>query len=337
MAEITNLGMTTELEAINYMLACIGEAPVDSLDAPLGADVQMALNILRNTTREVQAQGWRFNTDFGLEIPVYDTYDSEDSEGTVTTLNVFVPPPRLVAFEVSRCPGQQGDSYPDAVLRPAICYSETAEEPPPAEVDAPVAVISWTNTAEQVITFDATSSSWTDDVDQPVEFHWNFGDGNTQITNTPTVAYQYAFGHHLDIEQTAVNTWHWTVTRKYQASVFIVDIGGTSNTAITPAAGEFSFTSVWDRKKPTEQSSQHGGGITHREYRVTGPDGYIHTGDHTSGEGGWVNCSAEVGQTTHFGSSGTGHSLTGDYLIETRITDFGNSTSGSITVTVVTE
>lgn len=105
------------------MLAAIGEAPISTLEGATQADVLVALQILRMTTREVQSWGWRFNLDFGYEISPFDTYDSTDSEGTVTTLNVFVPPPRLASFEVSRCATQQGDSYPDVVLRKPVCYT----------------------------------------------------------------------------------------------------------------------------------------------------------------------------------------------------------------------
>ncbi len=123
MALITNLTPTTELEAVNAMLAAIGEAPISALEGATQADVQIALALLRMTTREVQSWGWRWNLDFGYEILPFDTYESTDSNGDVITLNVFVPPPRLASFEVSQCPGQQGLQYPDIVLRTPVCYT----------------------------------------------------------------------------------------------------------------------------------------------------------------------------------------------------------------------
>ncbi len=59
---------TTELEAVNAMLAMIDEAPVTSLDDESMADIPLALNELRRTSRQVQAEGWRFNTDFSYPL-----------------------------------------------------------------------------------------------------------------------------------------------------------------------------------------------------------------------------------------------------------------------------
>lgn len=52
-----------ELEAINTMLSVIGERPVNSLMDALPADVSLAQSILAETTREVQLNGWHFNSE----------------------------------------------------------------------------------------------------------------------------------------------------------------------------------------------------------------------------------------------------------------------------------
>ena len=54
--------MTTKLEAINQMLAGIGQAPVVSLDAA-NPEISLALSILESTNKEVQGEGWHFNTE----------------------------------------------------------------------------------------------------------------------------------------------------------------------------------------------------------------------------------------------------------------------------------
>jgi len=59
---------STELEAINEMLASIGEAPVSTLTPPLTAEVQVAVNTLHNTSRKVQLVGWWFNEEEDFEI-----------------------------------------------------------------------------------------------------------------------------------------------------------------------------------------------------------------------------------------------------------------------------
>ena len=53
---------TTKLEAINIMLSSIGESPVNSLTSGL-VDAEMAETILNATSRDVQSQGWHFNTE----------------------------------------------------------------------------------------------------------------------------------------------------------------------------------------------------------------------------------------------------------------------------------
>ena len=45
---------TTELEAINIMLAAIGEAPVNKLTGTLPVDVKIAQNLLNEQSKSVQ-------------------------------------------------------------------------------------------------------------------------------------------------------------------------------------------------------------------------------------------------------------------------------------------
>jgi hypothetical protein len=59
---------TTQLEAINSMLACVGEAPVNSITGNLTANVQIAVDLLRTTSRKVQTTGYNFNTEDDFEL-----------------------------------------------------------------------------------------------------------------------------------------------------------------------------------------------------------------------------------------------------------------------------
>jgi hypothetical protein len=54
---------TTKLQAVNTMLAGIGEAPINGPLPGTRADSQMAESILDETTRDVLSQGWHFNTE----------------------------------------------------------------------------------------------------------------------------------------------------------------------------------------------------------------------------------------------------------------------------------
>src|SRR5262249_14244417 len=56
--------MYTELDAVNRILATIGESPVNSLDKATTSDAINALNRLRDSSRETQADAyWTFDTD----------------------------------------------------------------------------------------------------------------------------------------------------------------------------------------------------------------------------------------------------------------------------------
>ena len=51
-----------ELPAINQILASVGQAPVTTLDQT-NPDVAIAYDTLLQVSREVQSEGWTFNTE----------------------------------------------------------------------------------------------------------------------------------------------------------------------------------------------------------------------------------------------------------------------------------
>lgn len=57
------MAQTTKLDAVNTMLSAIGEAPVNSLSSGL-VEAEVAETILNTVDREVQSQGWHFNTEY---------------------------------------------------------------------------------------------------------------------------------------------------------------------------------------------------------------------------------------------------------------------------------
>lgn len=57
-----SLTPTTELEAVNTMLAVIGESPINSFEE-ITADVAIAKNTLSEISRAVQLEGWFWNTE----------------------------------------------------------------------------------------------------------------------------------------------------------------------------------------------------------------------------------------------------------------------------------
>ena len=61
----------TELEAVNTLLSVIGEAPVSSLsDTGVNtiSDAALANRTLKEVSRDVQSEGWQFNTDQAVSI-----------------------------------------------------------------------------------------------------------------------------------------------------------------------------------------------------------------------------------------------------------------------------
>ena len=59
------LALTTKLEAVNIVLDCMGENPINTLEAGSGKPRQAVLaeRQLDNTSREIQTRGWHFNTE----------------------------------------------------------------------------------------------------------------------------------------------------------------------------------------------------------------------------------------------------------------------------------
>lgn len=57
---------TQELQAINEILASVGQAPVTTLDQT-NPDVAIAYTTLLQVSREVQAEGWTFNREYNVK------------------------------------------------------------------------------------------------------------------------------------------------------------------------------------------------------------------------------------------------------------------------------
>lgn len=78
---------TTELEAVNMMLSSIGESPIASLNDGF-VDAELARDLLAQKSKEIQLQGWAFNT-------LYEYTLVPDNDGYINlpanTLKVIVP------------------------------------------------------------------------------------------------------------------------------------------------------------------------------------------------------------------------------------------------------
>ncbi len=57
----------TELQAVNQILASVGQAPVTTLEQT-NPDVALAYNTLQQVSREVQSEGWTFNKEYNYPL-----------------------------------------------------------------------------------------------------------------------------------------------------------------------------------------------------------------------------------------------------------------------------
>ena len=83
-----SVAATTELESVNIMLAAIGETPINSLTGTLPVDARLAQSTLTEVNKEVQSEGWSFNT----EIDVTLTRDSSNKHISLSTDVLRVDP-----------------------------------------------------------------------------------------------------------------------------------------------------------------------------------------------------------------------------------------------------
>ena len=78
---------TTELEAVNMMLASIGESPIATLNDGF-VDASLARNYIAQVSKATQLQGWAFNTLYNYQL-------TPDNYGHINlpqnTLKVIIP------------------------------------------------------------------------------------------------------------------------------------------------------------------------------------------------------------------------------------------------------
>ena len=64
---VVSYGASTELDAVNSILMSVGESPVNTLTVQ-SPEVVIAQKTLRQVCREIQAEGWSFNTEYQYPI-----------------------------------------------------------------------------------------------------------------------------------------------------------------------------------------------------------------------------------------------------------------------------
>ena len=91
-----------ELEAVNMLLAAVGEAAVSSLETATTVDVTQAKNLLSNINREVQQKGWHFNTEWDVVLSL----DSSNRIPLGTTVLSIYSPSKLTTIR-----GREGSPF----------------------------------------------------------------------------------------------------------------------------------------------------------------------------------------------------------------------------------
>jgi hypothetical protein len=99
--------VATELAAVNQILGAVGQAPVTTLDQT-NPDVAIAYDTLVEVNREVQAEGWSFNTE--TEYPF-----------TPDTNNEILIPDNILLLDLSDCYENKGI---EVVRRNAKLYNK---------------------------------------------------------------------------------------------------------------------------------------------------------------------------------------------------------------------
>jgi hypothetical protein len=137
----------TELDAVNTLLSVIGEAPVDKLsDITINeiTDSALARKTLSEVSRDVQAEGWSWNTDRNVEL-------------TKTTSNEFVLPSNILSclFSPNRYPDRQYVARGLKVYNRALrTFAFGADMSAPLVVDHVISQLEWEeipHTAQQYI------------------------------------------------------------------------------------------------------------------------------------------------------------------------------------------
>jgi hypothetical protein len=89
-----NALVVTELAAVNQILGAVGQAPVTTLDQT-NPEVSLAYDTLMEVNREIQAEGWSFNTE--TEYPF-----NPDTNGNISI------PDNILLLDLSRLPENSG-------------------------------------------------------------------------------------------------------------------------------------------------------------------------------------------------------------------------------------
>ena len=98
--------VSTELDAVNQILSSVGQAPVTTLDLQ-NPEVFMTVNTIRECSRQIQLEGWTYNTERNYPL-----------QPDATTSKIAIPP-GVLTIDSNR--KTHSDTY-DLVMRNGFLY-----------------------------------------------------------------------------------------------------------------------------------------------------------------------------------------------------------------------
>ena len=129
---------STELDAVNQILSSVGQAPVTTLDLQ-NPEVSIVLNTLREVNRQVQSEGWIFNTEHNYEL----TPDSTTNQITYPSNMLQIDtnsPHHKAEYDVVRRNGKLYDrlnhtyTFTDSIYADVVWFFDFTDVPPAFQV-----------------------------------------------------------------------------------------------------------------------------------------------------------------------------------------------------------
>ena len=126
--------VSTELDAVNQILSSVGQAPVTTLDLQ-NPEVSITLNTLREINKQVQAEGWIFNTERSYELVPDSTTNEIAYPSNMLQIDTNVEAHKN-KYDVVRRNGKLYDrlehtfTFTDSIKADVVWYFDFTDVPP---------------------------------------------------------------------------------------------------------------------------------------------------------------------------------------------------------------
>jgi len=130
--------VSTELDAVNQILSSVGQAPVTTLDLQ-NPEVSIVLNTLREVNRQVQSEGWIFNTEHHYELTPDSTTNQIAYPSNMLQIDTNKPH-HMADYDVVRRNGKLYDrlnhtyTFTDSIYADVVWFFDFTDVPPAFQV-----------------------------------------------------------------------------------------------------------------------------------------------------------------------------------------------------------